>query len=153
MTLSIISRAAIGALGLVAGLGALGIAVSAPTLAAPASPVREEALWFWEWSDGSHARSRELAEIHYTTWSELPGLLVASAPTTRGKRVLLEVHLGGRWVIEDASTTGSDGRALLRINPYCSHGDWCDGRTDYRIVVDGVQAPLRVQFTPRQSTP
>lgn len=132
-----------------AALAAVGPAVAV----ASAAPPRDQVLWFWEWSDGSLARSRELDESRYGTWAELPWLDVASMPAARGNRVALEVRVGGRWLTEDVTTTDADGRARLLLNPYCAHGDWCDERTEYRLVAAGVQAPLQVRFTPRASPP
>ncbi len=145
-------------IGLIIGLSS-SLILSASTIgpaasAAESSPiVPPEPLWFWEWTDGSTARTRDLNESRYPTWSALPGLAVASSPAAAGRRISLEVKIRGRWVIEDAATTGQDGRALLTINPYCADGDWCDARVDYRLVVAGVQAPLQVRLIPRGSTP
>jgi hypothetical protein len=122
---------------------------AAPAAQRPAPAVRAEPLWFWEWTDGSTARMRDLAEVRYPSWSDLPGLVIASTPATPGSRIALQVRAHGRWVVEDVATTGPDGRAILRINPYCADGDWCDGRSDYRLVVAGAQAPLQVHLIPR----
>jgi len=125
-----------------------------PAMAAQTSPgVRAEPVWFWEWTDGSTARTRDLDEARYPTWSALPGLAVASTPASLGRRVSLQVRMNGRWVVEDVATTGPDGSTRLTINPYCAHGDWCSGRMDYRVVVADVEAPFQVRLIPRESTP
>ena len=136
----------------VLGPGIPGTAIG-PSTAFAAPAARDPVLWFWEWTDGSTARMRDLAEGRYATWARLPGLVVASAPARAGEKVTLEVRHEGRWIVEDVAATGSDGRARLHVNPYCPDGDWCATSADYRLVVADVHAPIRVRFTPRTSSP
>jgi len=117
-------------------------AVGTPASAAP------RPSWFWEWSDGSRSRDRVLSEDVHRTWSDVPSLVVASDPPWSGRPVRLEVLIDGRWRTEDASRTDQEGAARLRVNPYCSDGDWCSTPASYRLVVDGITARLAVSFQP-----
>lgn len=133
-------------------LACIGILLSSAPWAPPAQ-ARDQTAWFWEWSDGSTSRARTLDESRYAVWSRLPTITVASAPPTSGRPVRLQVRQPGGWTTEDIAYTDSLGHAVLTINPYCQHGDWCAGTTDYRIMADADRATLQVTFTPRQASP
>lgn len=122
--------------------------VSFGLTAAPAAHADEAAAWFWEWSDGSRARERVIAEEPHAPWSSVPLLRVASAPPSPGRTVRLQVLRDGRWLTEDAARTSAEGRALLALNPYCEDGAWCDETAEYRLLVDAESARIRVRFRP-----
>lgn len=120
----------------------------APSLGHTPAEARERPSWFWEWSDGSVARARVMAESEFVVWSRLPTLIVASSPPTAGRTIRLEMRTDGAWVTEDIARTDAGGRAELALNPYCRRGDWCAGASIYRLVADDDHASLRVTFTP-----
>jgi hypothetical protein len=107
-----------------------------------------ETGWFWEWSDGSRARSRTISEDQHRTWSALPRLRVASSPGQPGRLVTLEVRHRGRWSVEDSGVTDRTGRAHVSLNPYCADGAWCNETSTYRIRVASQTATFTVRFSP-----
>lgn len=133
-----------------AALLATGLAVAGVVPAANAAPTAD---WFWEWSDGSRAGMRVLAEDDNPDWALLPALRVASSPATAGRLVELQVRSGARWLTEDATRTDVRGTGMLHLNPYCADGAWCSGPTDYRLRVEGITASMTVRFIPRRMTP
>lgn len=120
---------------------------------APSSAAVTDPSWFWEWSDGSRAVARAVAEDRFGTWERVPAVRVASSPRAGGVRVLLQVHDAGRWRTEDSAVTDARGRASLRINPYCSDGAWCTGTSRYRLRAGPATATFTVTFTRRQGLP
>ena len=47
---------------------------------------------------------------------------------------------------EDSGTTDAHGDVRLQLNPYCADGAWCTRAFDYRLLVDGRRATIRVTF-------
>ncbi len=123
---------------------------SLPVAPAAASP---DPAWFWEWSDGSRDRQREVSEADFDTWDRIPALTVASSPRRPGVPVQLLVRHGSSWQTEDEAVTDARGRARLRVNPYCEDGAWCDGTVDYRIRAGRATATLAIDFIDRPSPP
>lgn len=117
----------------------------APLSSAAAVP-SDGPAYFWRWTDGSEARVRTLAESEYQAPSGLPRLVVQAHPATRGRSVTLQARVRGEWTTEDAGTTDGRGTVRLQLNPYCADGAWCRGSFDYRLVVDGQTAAIRVTF-------
>ncbi len=115
---------------------------ASPAVAAPA----DGPAYFWRWTDGSEARTRTLTEHEYGTPGRLPGLGVQTHPATRGRHVVLQVRIHGAWGTEDSGTTDAHGSVRLRLNPYCADGAWCTRAFDYRLLVDGRRATIRVTF-------
>ncbi len=109
--------------------------------------------WFWEWSDGSRERQRDISEADYATWDRIPALTVASSPRRPGVLVQLQIRQENYWRTEDEAVTDSRGRARLRVNPYCQDGAWCDATVDYRIRAGQATASLTIDFTDRSSPP
>lgn len=99
--------------------------------------------YFWRWSDG---RERATRIVDTRREDVIPSLVVATAPATAGKRVLLQFRDGAQWRTEDAARTGSDGTATLSLNPFCEDGDWCRRTFAYRLVAGGRTAALTVTF-------
>ena len=121
-----------------------------PSAAATAAP---DPSWFWEWSDGSRDRQREIAEARFGTWEQVPALTVASSPRRSREIVQLQVRHGSSWRTEDEALTDAKGRARLRVNPYCDNGAWCREPMDYRIRAGRATASLTVDFTGRSGPP
>jgi len=120
-------------------LPALLLATVPPSAAAQA----DGPAYFWRWSDGGERATRTLDTRHE---GGIPSLVVATAPATAGRRVLLQFRDGTRWRTEDAATTGADGTATLSLNPFCEDGDWCRRTFAYRLVADRRTAALTVTF-------
>lgn len=115
--------------------------------AAPAAAATPEGpAYFWRWSDGSEARVRTFAEHEYAVPSRLPRLVVQAHPATRGRHIAVQTRVRGHWRTEDATTTDARGTARLQLNPYCADGAWCRSTFDYRLIVDGQVASIRVTF-------
>lgn len=119
-------------------------------LLAPAAPAAaatpDGPAYFWQWTDGSEARARTFAEQAYDVPSRLPRLVVRTHPVTPGRHVQLQARVRGHWRAEDSGTTDRHGAARLQLNPYCANGAWCRTAFDYRLVVDGQTATVRVTF-------
>jgi hypothetical protein len=127
-----------------------GALLATVALLAPLSPAAAAAsdgpAYFWRWSDGSEARARTFAEHAYELPSRLPRLVVQTHPATRGRHVVLQVRAHGDWRTEDDAYTDPHGTARLQLNPYCANGAWCRTPFDYRLLVDGQTAAIRVAF-------
>jgi hypothetical protein len=114
---------------------------------APAAAARTDSpAYFWRWTDGSEARARTFDERRYDLPSRLPRLQVSSHPPTGGQRVTLQTRVQGGWHTEDSATTDGRGLVRLQLNPYCDDGAWCRDTFDYRLVVAGQTATIRVTF-------
>ncbi len=124
-------------------LAVLVLVVPLPPAAAATS---DDPAYFWRWSDGSEARTRTFGEQAFGTASRLPRLVVQTHPSTRGRHVVLQVRADGSWRTEDGAYTDSQGAARLQLNPYCASGAWCRTPFDYRLLVDGQTAAIRVTF-------
>ena len=124
-------------------LAGLALLVTGGPLPRSAAAQPDDPAYFWRWSDGREQAARL---IHTAPPHGIPSLVVATAPTTPGKRVLLQFRDGTRWRTEDAARTGSDGTATLSLNPFCEDGDWCRQTFDYRLVAGGRTAGLTVTF-------
>lgn len=118
---------------------ALAVAVVS-TAAAPSTP-----SYYWRWSDGSRAMARTFADPADRD-SALPTVVVSIRPASAGHRAVLQYRDRGRWRTEDAAATDGSGSAALQLNPYCADGGWCDTALDYRVVIDGEVARLRVTY-------
>jgi hypothetical protein len=118
------------------------LASAPPAVAAPP----DRPAYFWHWTDGSEARARTLTEHEYGTAGRLPRLVVQTHPATRGRHVVLQVQVDGLWGTEDSGTTDAHGGVRLQLNPYCADGAWCTRAFDYRLLVDGRRATIRVSF-------
>jgi hypothetical protein len=119
-------------------------------LLAPASPAvaasSDGPAYFWRWTDGSEARARTFTEHEYAISARLPRLVVQSHPTAMGRPVVLQTRVRGVWGTEDSGTTDRHGIVRLELNPYCADGAWCTSTFDYRLLVDGHRATVRVTF-------
>lgn len=121
------------------------VPLAALAVVTPAS-AQEPPAWFWEWSDGSRAQTRTIAESQYRSWTKVPGLEVASSPARPGVPITLEFHDGRSWRTEDAAITDARGRATLRLNPYDTDGDWSEGPERYRIHAGTSTASVAVVY-------
>jgi hypothetical protein len=72
--------------------------------------------------------------------------VVQTHPATRGRHVVLQARVRGVWGTEDSGTTDARGGVRLQLNPYCADGAWCTSAFDYRLLVDGRRATIRVIF-------
>lgn len=115
---------------------AVALASAAATPPAPA--------YYWRWSDGSRVMSRTFADS--AVGDVLPTVVVSMRPAAAGHRAVLQFRDEDRWRTEDAAATDASGSATLQLNPYCADGGWCDTAMDYRIVIDGEVARLRVTY-------
>lgn len=128
--------------------GTLLVLLAALAPAAPASAATTDGpAYFWQWTDGSEARARTFAEHAYDVPSRLPRLVVRTHPAATGRHVVLQTRVRGHWRAEDSGATDRHGTVRLQLNPYCANGDWCRSSFDYRLVVDGQTAAVRVTFT------
>jgi hypothetical protein len=115
-------------------------------VAPAAAAATDSPAYFWRWTDGSEARSRTFDESRYDVPSRLPRLQVSSHPPGEGQRVTLQTRVLGSWRTEDSATTDGRGVVRLQLNPYCADGAWCRGTFDYRLVVAGQTAAIRITF-------
>ena len=114
--------------------------------AAPATAAQRDPGYFWEWSDGSKARSRTLSEAQYRTQARLPALVVATDPATPGRRVVLQFRDARGWQRDDVGYTDRHGVVRLEVNPYCQNGAWCRRGFSYRLVAGSSSAALALRF-------
>jgi hypothetical protein len=122
------------------------LAPAAPAAAATSGAATDGPAYFWQWTDGSEARSRTFAEHAYDLPSRLPRLVVRTHPATTGRHVVLQTRVRGHWRTEDSGATDRHGTVRLALNPYCANGDWCRSAFDYRLVVDGQTAAIRITY-------
>lgn len=66
---------------------------------------------------------------------------VTVKPVTPKRVIHLQYWSGKKWVEESKSTTSTKGSGVLKFDPYCNDGAYCDGSWKYRVIVDasGVQ--------------
>lgn len=128
-----------------------GAVLAVLVLIAPLSPAAaltsDGPAYFWRWSDGSEARVRTFAEHEYAVPSRLPRLVVQTHPATAGRTIALQARIDGAWATEDSGATGPRGAVRLQLNPYCADGAWCRSAFEYRLLVDGQSAVVRVAFS------
>lgn len=111
----------------------------------PVATAAPSPAYYWRWSDGSRAAVRSFTDPGDATHA-LPRLIVTARPAVAGVPVELQFRDHGRWLTEDVVETGRTGAASLQLNPYCRDGGWCHATFDYRLVIAGQAAAVRVTY-------
>lgn len=145
----LVAAAAVVTAAVLSGLAALTATAQSADAAAPAAPAGAAAAtqsYYWRWSDGSEERHRTFRRSEYRVPERLPRLIVSAYPSRPSRPVRLEFRRGGRWQLEDAGSLSATGSVALSLTPYCDDGRWCDATLDYRAVVAGQTASLRVTY-------
>ena len=91
----------------------------------------------WKWSDGGTKSGRSLAKSTFGSAERLPTVNVTIKPRNIPRIASLQWwdDDDATWV-EEYRAQSVDGLAVLRLDPYCGGGSWCNGSIDYRIVIE-----------------
>lgn len=91
----------------------------------------------WKWSDGGTKNGRTLAKSTFGSAERLPTINVTIKPRDIPRIASLQWWDDDdvTWV-EEYRAQSVDGLAILKLDPFCEGGTWCNGSISYRIVIE-----------------
>ena len=111
----------------------------------------------WEWVGGSTDTTRTFTQARYASRVSKIALRAKVRPSKPRHKVVLKVRQQGKWYVHDAAITKKrSGLAVLRINPICMSGKWCNGTFTMKLLVlksGGAHKDLTITFVPNNNRP